>query len=419
MHVRAGQILIEENITSNATNGTNATVVEADPTNLPPYGESLEDPPPECDIAEMSNCLGALEAQIASLESTTQSNAETADYFCRNMKQPFQCACKACKLDELGPWDYMYYHSNITDRAKQLLAMMRVDAHCKTLRSIGAQYFPAGHGCNMLYQTVCTDPPMVKKADPRVQLAAPPFDSHFCPRVLSDNAAASRFGVAQTLLDDDAFWTNPVRTCTTAHAWRDELQCKHQYQAGGGRCGRNRAYIVCVCDACEGDVDKAVTGMARWWGCTGSNWTELEEADSECSAWREAECELPLERGYCASINGTAAFQKLQPKVPAPETSYDDDGTSWGTLCRQAVEPMADNPDMLEELLGPGWIKWCKNYILSKGQSWGPQPGAIPNGNMQKGHVRLPVSGLPAPRRDDHDDIAGGNPVTCPGPLCG
>ena len=45
-------------------------------------------------------------------------------------------------------------------------------------------------------------------------------------------------------------------------------------------------------------------------------------------------------------------------------------------------------------------------------------PGAVPNGNMQKGHVRLPVSGLPAPRRDDHDDLEG-NPVVCPGPQCG
>ena len=35
-----------------------------------------------------------------------------------------------------------------------------------------------------------------------------------------------------------------------------------------GRCGRNRGYLVCLCDACEEDVDKAVTGMARWWGCS-------------------------------------------------------------------------------------------------------------------------------------------------------
>ena len=30
----------------------------------------------------------------------------------------------------------------------------------------------------------------------------------------------------------------------------------------GGRCGRNKGYLVCLCDACEEDVDKAVTGMA-------------------------------------------------------------------------------------------------------------------------------------------------------------
>ena len=167
LHVHPGQVLEEDagesgsneteesSNAKNATNATNATV------ELPPFGESLEDPPPECDLAQMSDGLGALESQIASLQSTTESDSETADFFCRNMKEPFQCACKACKLDQLGQWDYMYYHSNITDRAKQLLAEMRVEAQCRKLRNIGAEYFPAGHGCNMLYQTVCTDPQMV------------------------------------------------------------------------------------------------------------------------------------------------------------------------------------------------------------------------------------------------------------------
>ena len=156
MKVRSGQALVEE-----SDSGDSAAKATTPDTELPPYGETVEDPSPECDIAAMANCLGALESQIASLKETTESNAETADFFCRNMKEPFQCACKACQLDQLGQWDYMYYHSNVTDRAKQLLSMMRVDAQCKKLRSIGAQYFPAGHGCNMLYSTVCTDPQMV------------------------------------------------------------------------------------------------------------------------------------------------------------------------------------------------------------------------------------------------------------------
>ena len=70
----------------------------------------------------------------------------------------------------------------------------------------------------------------MSKTDPRVRLEAVPFDGHFCPRVLSDNVMASRFGVVQTLLNDDAFWTNPTRTCKTEHQWHDELQCKHQYE---------------------------------------------------------------------------------------------------------------------------------------------------------------------------------------------
>jgi hypothetical protein len=160
MKIRPGQVLEEESAPA-ATGAESAEKEAKADEDTPPYGESVDNPDAECDIAQMADCLGALESQIESLKEVTESSAETADYFCRNMKEPFQCACKACKLDQLGNWDYMYYHSNITDRAKQLLSHMRVDAQCQKLRSIGAEYFPAGHGCNMLYSTVCTDPQMV------------------------------------------------------------------------------------------------------------------------------------------------------------------------------------------------------------------------------------------------------------------
>ena len=184
---RAGQILADSGTppgagnstnttSSNTTNGTNLT------RGLPPYNELTQPPSAECDMTQMYNCLGALEARLASIKTLDGSDAETAQRFCTSMNEPFQCACRSCKLDQLGQWDYMFYHSNVTARAKQVLATMRVDAQCKKLRQIGAKNFPAGHGCNLLYETVCIDP-QVGDLEPRQRLHEfIPFDSKFCPR---------------------------------------------------------------------------------------------------------------------------------------------------------------------------------------------------------------------------------------------
>ena len=56
--------------------------------------------------------------------------------------------------------------------------------------------------------------------------------------------------------------------------------------------------------------------------------------------------------------------------------------------------------------LGAGWGAWCREYLAKNGGAQADEEEEdYPNGSGFNGHARLPISGMPAPREADHDDV--------------
>jgi hypothetical protein len=356
----------------------------------PPFGEPTELPEPACDIEALQNCLGELQEEERELPEAERAllrggeDEEVAHEFCEQAKVPFQCACRACDLSKLSTWNNDYWTQ---DRAaKEIIVKMRKQARCDELHQNGVANFRPGHGCYNLYKTSCEKP----------------LKSDWCPAVLSDKVQDSRYGIAGTMLNDHTKWINPDYVCRGEDSRERERDCKtmfkHSYHDGNKYCGPMHEFIKCMCNSCEHDVESLLTGFQKFGHC--DHLARVKDELEQCEEWYQDECESPPGKLYCENVEGSDAWQRRQPPPPPPPTiGWEDDGMQWKKFCDGVVEPMADNPEELDQNLGMGWKNWCIEKYGAKVVEDIP-----PWGSGRNGHVRLPVSGMPAPRFHDHVD---------------
>mmetsp|Transcript_38748 Transcript_38748/g.91475 ORF Transcript_38748/g.91475 Transcript_38748/m.91475 type:complete len:524 (-) Transcript_38748:40-1611(-) len=396
-----GNETVAEEEAAEAGNNTNATEIEEDEKKLPPFGESTEPPDPACDVQEMANCMAALQASEKPSHAMSAQDAklllagddeEIAKWFCEDMQVPFQCACKACNASHFKYWDNQYWTQD--GPAKAMVLRMRQEARCHLVEHAGRDHFPVAHGCHNMYHTLCEMP----------------LNSQFCPAVLSKHLSDSRYGVAQTLLDSRASWINPAGTCRGERGRDSELQCRKEFHETFvdtyNSCNSYHEFLVCMCDSCEHDVEHLTTGMAHYAACTRLNKT----LPDTCAPWLADECEAEKGKNFCEAVVGSKAWKALQPKEEGGEEyGWDQDGMPWLTFCKEVVGTMADSEEALEMTVGKGWKAWCEDYLEKAGDDEAAEkmekgPG-IPAGTGIGLHPRLPISRMPAPRLEDHQDV--------------
>jgi hypothetical protein len=372
-----------------------------DPAALPPFDEPTELPDPACDIQELRDCLGSLmatekkELSVQELHDLLAGDdKEAAHFFCEEMKTPFQCACKACDPEKLKTWNNEYWTQD--EPAKEVITEMRAQARCRELKQVGPHNFPPGHGCNNIYMVLCEHE----------------LNSAFCPAVLSPKLQTNRFGIAQTLLNDRAQYIASKHTCTAGDeiGYDSEKHCRkvfeREFDAGSNYCAPLHGFIQCMCDACEDDVERETKSFARYQKCPVLK-RALSEGSEECQNWYADECVTEGGAHYCENVVGSKAWQRVQEKPPpAEEPGWEQDGMSWLKYCQDVVGPMANNEEDLDANLGAGWGAWCREYLAKNGGAQADEEEEdYPNGSGFNGHARLPISGMPAPREADHDDV--------------
>lgn len=245
----------------------------------------------------MQNCLGEMLAMEQSLPVNERQqflhgeDEEVAHEFCGRASVSFECACKACKPENLTTWDNDYW--TLDRAAKKVIKKMRKAARCDELHQHGIANFPPGHGCFNLYKTACEQP----------------LKSDWCPAVLDPNKfKTTRYGVAGTLLNDHTAYINPEYTCRTEMGRDRERDCKtkfkHSYHDGNAYCQPMHNFIKCMCNACEHDVETLVAGFGPFSRCT--HLTRVKDEDPLCEDWWMDECE------------NRAGQQPSKPHSPTP-----------------------------------------------------------------------------------------------------
>ncbi|KAJ1486405.1 hypothetical protein T484DRAFT_1789788, partial [Baffinella frigidus] len=213
------------------------------------------------------------------------------------MKDPFTCAYKACDPAKLKTWNNEYWTQDepakqiISEMRNQIISEMRNQARCRELKHAGPANFPPGHGCNTLYETLCERT----------------LNSEWCPAVLSPNLQTSRFGVAQTLLNDRATYISSRHTCAAGNeiGYDREKHCRKVFEKdfdpGDNYCKPLHGFVSCMCDACEDEVELETKSFVKYSKCPMLKRT-ISEGTEDCQEWYQDECETEGGAHYCDNV---------------------------------------------------------------------------------------------------------------------
>eukprot|EP00960_Hanusia_phi_P051358 760749-Hanusia_phi.AAC.7 len=299
-----------------------------------------------------------------------------------------QCACRACDPTLLKYWDNrkVPYWTQDT-KAKLVFEQMRKDSHCHLVSLVGKQHFPPGHGCNGLFSTICTHE----------------LNSQWCPEVLSPALGKSRYGIAQSMLNDKTVLAMPFN---------------------GGE-----IFIKCMCDACEDDVERMTQGSESCSAVKSVSFIPCPAFINTTNARQYRKWQSTTQHvNFGIKMNASSRREETSVRISM--------GPKLGNVCSLLLLLLLLRLGTRTAWTGPPtaqrWLLFIevKNSQCEGGgesqrqrrraglyagvgmeglvQAEAVRPGEgeeFPYGSGLNSHARLPISGMPAPRVEHHDDV--------------